>query len=212
MKRSEINNYLKESLDFFENQKFKLPKWGYWTPEQWKNSLEFGSEIINNKLGWDITDFGSGNFKKCGLILFTIRNGNLKKDKKVYCEKIMIADIKQVTPMHFHFYKMEDIINRGGGKLVMELYNATDDDKLADSDVYVSIDGIKTKVKAGIPVVLEQGQSICLTSRVYHKFYADEENEKKKEEIINKDSLSPNQQDYIQKKMKPINFLITQKK
>jgi len=152
-----------------------LPKWGYWTPEQWKNSLEFGSEIINNKLGWDITDFGSGDFKNRGLILFTVRNGNLKRDKKVYCEKIMIADVAQVTPMHFHFFKMEDIINRGGGKLIMELYNATGNDELADTDVKVSIDGIRTIVKPGVPLVLEPGQSICLTSRVYHKFYAKEE-------------------------------------
>lgn len=54
-------------------------------------------------LGWDLTDFGFGDFNKCGLILFTIRNGNFMKDKKPYAEKIMIVEELQETPMHFHW-------------------------------------------------------------------------------------------------------------
>ena|SRR5690554_1431468 len=42
-------------------------------------------------LGWDITDFGSGEFYKRGLFLFTLRNGKYKVDKKPYAEKIMIV-------------------------------------------------------------------------------------------------------------------------
>jgi D-lyxose ketol-isomerase len=36
---------------------------------------EAASKVINNMLGWDITDFGSGNFYRRGLFLFTLRNG-----------------------------------------------------------------------------------------------------------------------------------------
>ena len=32
---------------------------------------------------------------------------------------------EQVTPFHFHWNKMEDIINRGGGNLLIQLYNST---------------------------------------------------------------------------------------
>src|SRR5690554_5550266 len=102
----------------------KLPPWAYWTPEEWKGKGDTCTEIIDNMMGWDLTDFGSGDFQKRGLILFTLRNGNLLKDKKPYAEKAMIVEEKQETPMHFHRNKMEDIINRGGGNLVVELYKS----------------------------------------------------------------------------------------
>ena len=62
--------------------------------------------------------YGSGDFYKRGLFLFTLRNGKYNIDKKPYAEKIMIVEEEQETPMHHHWSKMEDIINRGGGNLV----------------------------------------------------------------------------------------------
>ena len=66
-----------------------------------------------------------------GLVLFTIRNGNPRnwetRTGKLYAEKIMLVEDGQITPMHFHWKKMEDIINRGGGQLALQLYNATPD-------------------------------------------------------------------------------------
>ena len=94
---------------------------------------------------------------------------------KLYCEKLMLVGVDQITPMHFHWNKVEDIINRGGGKLVIELYNATADDGLAESAVTVSIDGVKRVVKAGDHVVLGPGESITLPPRLYHKFWGAEE-------------------------------------
>jgi D-lyxose ketol-isomerase len=171
MKRSEVNSIITGVKYFLTEHKFMLPEWADWSPEKWKGSYGKCSEIIENNLGWDITDFGSGDFKKQGLSLFTIRNGNWDKKDKMYCEKIMVSDEEQETPMHFHWNKTEDIINRGGGNLVMELFAATADDKLSDEPVTVSIDGILTTVKAGERLILKPGQSICLKSRVYHRFY-----------------------------------------
>ena len=173
MKRSEVNAIIKGVEDFFVQHQFKLPVWAAWSPEDWKGKYKTCSEIIDNKLGWDITDFGSGEFNKCGLSMFTIRNGNWDKKDKMYCEKIMISDEDQETPMHFHWAKTEDIINRGGGNLVMELHHATDDDKLSMEPVTVSIDGVLTTVEAGKKLILKAGQSICLKSRVYHRFYGE---------------------------------------
>ena len=99
MKRSEVNNIIQEAKDFFEERKFHLPLWAHWSPEDWKGSYENTSEIIDNKLGWDITDFGSGDFENVGLTLFTIRNGNWDKKDKMYCEKIMISGENQETPL-----------------------------------------------------------------------------------------------------------------
>ena len=157
--------------EFLAGHRFMLPVWAYWSPEKWKGTYEKCFEIVDNKLGWDITDFGSNNFNRIGLALFTIRNGNWNKKDKQYCEKIMVAGEEQVTPMHFHWNKTEDIINRGGGNLVMELYNATPDDQLSDEKVRVSIDGVVTEVNAGDPLILEPGESICLRSGLYHRFY-----------------------------------------
>jgi D-lyxose ketol-isomerase len=86
----------------------------------------------------------------------------------------MIVDVNQRTPMHFHWTKVEDIINRGGGKLVIKLFNSTSDERLADTDVTVSIDGLRHALKAGDTVVLSPGESITLTSRLYHEFWGTE--------------------------------------
>ena len=129
-------------------------------------------------MGWDITDFGHGDYQKDGLFLFTVRNGgpeNVKTMKgKLYCEKIMIVDVNQRTPMHFHWNKVEDIINRGGGKLAIKLYNSTPDGALADTDVTVNMDGVQHVLKAGSTVVLDPGDSITLTSGLYHEFWGAE--------------------------------------
>ncbi len=173
MKRSEINRILADAVQFFDQMNFKLPEWGYWSLKEWKANSENWEEIFQNGLGWDITDFGSNLFYERGLLLFTIRNGNLKFDKKPYAEKIMIVEEEQETPMHFHWSKMEDIINRGGGNLTMELYNADADENLLQTPVTVKIDGIPVTVDAGNPLILKPGQSICLEQRLYHRFYGE---------------------------------------
>ena len=124
MKRSEINRIIENAKAFLDEKQFFLPPWAYWSPDEWKANKQDAEEITENMLGWDITDFGSGDFYNCGLFLFTIRNGKLGYDMKPYAEKIMIVEENQVTPMHYHWSKMEDIINRGGGNLVIELFNS----------------------------------------------------------------------------------------
>ena len=173
MKRSEVNSIILGVKGFLDEHRFLLPVWAGWSPEEWKGTYDRCSEIIDNKLGWDITDFGSGDFNKRGLSLFTIRNGNWDKKDKMYCEKIMVVGEEQETPMHFHWNKTEDIINRGGGNLIMELYMADANDNLIKEKVKVSIDGIITTVDAGKPLILKPGQSICLKSRLYHRFYGE---------------------------------------
>mgnify|MGYP000019028131 FL=1 len=124
-------------------------------------------------LGWDLTDFGSGDFHRRGLILFTLRNGNLKKDKKPYAEKAMIVEENQETPMHFHWGKMEDIINRGSGNLVLELFASNEKEMLSDEEFDIQIDGVKHHLEPNARVVLKPGESICLEQRIYHRFYGE---------------------------------------
>lgn len=173
MKRSEINRIIANAKEFLETHKFHLPPWAYWSLDDWKENKENAAEVINNMLGWDITDFGSGDFYKRGLFLFTLRNGKFNVDKKPYAEKIMIVQEEQETPMHFHWSKMEDIINRGGGNLVIEVYNATPDEELSGTPVHLKTDGIKRTVPAGGKIILKPGESVCFEQRIYHRFYGE---------------------------------------
>jgi len=176
MKRSEINLLINDSIAFFDEMKFKLPRWGYWDLQDWKINKQVASEIIENMLGWDLTDFGVGNFEQKGLILFTLRNGNFRRpdSSKCYAEKIMIVREKQETPLHFHWSKMEDIINRGGGNLALELYGSTEDEQLSDQPVTVKVDAIEKTVAPGGRIVLTPGESICLEPNLYHRFFGEE--------------------------------------
>jgi D-lyxose ketol-isomerase len=179
MKRSEINAIIRQADAFIRSRGYYLPPFAYWTPEDWKSKGAEVAEIVENKLGWDITDYGQGDFYKRGLFLFTVRNGSTKNWKtmqgKLYAEKIMIVEVDQITPMHFHWNKMEDIINRGGGKLLIQLYNSTPDEGLdTDKLVKVSLDGVASSLSAGEVVTLGPGESISLPPYLYHKFWAAE--------------------------------------
>lgn len=174
MKRSEINRSIREALDFLAEHRFPLPEWATWTPPMWNRHGEECREIRDNALGWDVTDFGKGNFSREGLTLFTIRNGNPARDRKTYCEKIMFVREGQVTPIHFHWHKMEDIINRGGGNLICKLYNCTPDGNgFADTDVTVSSDGRNYTVPAGTEIRLTPGESITLLPGQFHSFWGE---------------------------------------
>lgn len=176
MKRSEVNAIIREADAFIKKHQFHLPPFAYWSPQEWEGKGEEVQEIARHHLGWDITDFGTGDFANHGLVLFTIRNGApenwQRREGKLYAEKLLIVGVDQITPMHFHWAKMEDIINRGGGKLALQLYTSTPSEELDQSrPVRVQVDGAWRTVEPGGVVVLEPGESITLTPYLYHKFW-----------------------------------------
>ena len=175
MKRSEINKIMREAVDFIDKMNFKLPPFAFWSPDEWAEKGKEYNEIRDNMLGWDITDFGSGNYLKEGLLMFTLRNGNFndKTYVKPYAEKLLIVEENQITPFHFHWSKMEDIINRGGGDLIVQVYNSTKEEEFADSDVDIYKDGYHYTVKAGDTVRIKPGESISIQSGMYHQFWAE---------------------------------------
>jgi len=188
MKRSEVNSLLRESLAFCERMGFHLPPFALFSPDDWAAAGSEYDEIRDNQLGWDITDFGQGRFGEIGLVVFTIRNGNpdpARGYEKTYCEKLLIVRENQRTPFHYHASKMEDIICRAGGDLLIQLRNRSDpptslravslsnrDDRLADTPVRVSVDGRRLTVPAGTMIRLTPGESITLPSYLYHEFWA----------------------------------------
>lgn len=174
MRRSEINHYIEHARTFFDEHQFILPPFALWTVKDWQHKGSEADEIRTRHLGWDLTSFGHRDFLKQGLLLFTLRNGCIgdPANHKTYAEKIMLVREDQVTPFHFHFHKTEDIINRGGGNLVCELYNSTPNGAFAQSEVTVSCDGVRCTLPPGGKIILEPGQSITMTPGLYHKFYA----------------------------------------
>lgn len=180
MKRSEINALIRENQAFISAQGFHLPPFADYTPEEWLEKDHSYDEIRDHMLGWDVTDYGMGDYAHLGLALITIRNGNVHNPKytKTYAEKIIMCDPGQVSPMHFHWNKMEDLINRGGGDIKFSLYNATEDEKLDTvNDVEVITDGYCRMVKAGTPIILKPGDSISLYPYKYHEFIIPEDSE-----------------------------------
>ena len=175
MKRSEINESIRKAEQFIQSYRFALPPFAGWTPAQWQQMGAQCDEIRDNMLGWDITDYGLCKFHEVGLVLITLRNGNQQNAKypKPYAEKLLISEENQVCPMHFHRRKMEDIINRGGGIMMMQLYHSDKDGKLdTQSDVTVVSDGVQLTLAAGTVLELGVGQSVTLTQGLYHAFWA----------------------------------------
>lgn len=174
MKRSEINQALKDLEAMAKLYYFPLPPFCQFTPEEWNSKGHEYDEIRDNMLGWDITDFGLGNFDKVGFSLITLRNGNLKRKEKytkTYAEKLLFLKEKQQAPLHFHWNKMEDIINRGGGTVLIRVYNATNEEELDwINPVCIHLDGMETIVSAGTQVPLKPGESITIHPYMYHDF------------------------------------------
>lgn len=174
MKRSMINHIVDEAIEFTKERGLVYPKFAFYSETDWLDLTKPSQEIIDNMLGWDVTDFGGENYLERGLTSFTFRNGNYNHPDqypKPYCEKMLIVEDGQELPFHFHWKKMEDIINRGGGVLELTLYNADDEDQLdKESNVSYVIDGQRFIAPAGVVVLLFPGSSITLAPRVYHQW------------------------------------------
>lgn len=175
MKRSHIDALIDGALTLLKGKGIFLPQFAYWSPADWKTKGPECDEIRHCGLGWDVTDFGAGDFDRVGLVVFTVRNGHRSREAyqhKTYCEKMLIVQENQRTPMHCHAFKAEDIICRSGGDLVCQVYLKAADGKLAADDVEISLDGVHRRVKAGTELVLRPGESITLIPSVYHEFWA----------------------------------------
>lgn len=174
MKRSEINAALKEMEAFIHQCGIALPPFCHFTPEDWRKKGHDYDELRDNMLGWDITDYGLGDFQKTGFSLITLRNGNAAQSEKYpkpYAEKLLYLRPGQYAPLHFHWHKMEDIINRGGGNVLIRVYNALPDETLDRiHEVRVRKDGRELLVPAGTQLRLTPGESLSVYPYMYHDF------------------------------------------
>lgn len=178
MKRSRVNEILRESDAFIRGHGVHLPPFAYLSAEDLRAADH--TEIKRRRLGWDITDYGQERFDDMGLFLFTTRNGLISElgqaSGMLYAEKIMISRRDQLSPMHRHDVKVEDIINRGGGTLVLELFTASQDGGIdREAMVDVMVDGVVRQLPPGGLLKLAPGESVTLRPTDWHAFWAEGE-------------------------------------
>lgn len=173
MLRSEVNAAQQQAAAFLQDLRFRVPPWATWTPGDWAAQPGVRAYCHARQMGWDVTDFGSGDFARRGLLLLCTRNGRPGVPGDVpYAEKLLLVGEGQETPLHTHHHKSEDIIHRGGGVLVMELALVTPGGEVMDTPVPVTTDGRVRTLAPLEPLALHPGESITLHPGTYHRFYA----------------------------------------
>ncbi|MCU4653657.1 D-lyxose/D-mannose family sugar isomerase [Roseibacterium sp. SDUM158016] len=178
MKRSEINEIMAEADAFIRSFGFVLPPFAYWTPAEMQARRTEIDGIVSGRLGWDITDYGQGKYDELGLFLFTLRNGRLSDLQRgggmCYAEKLLISKKNQLSPMHRHYLKAEDIINRGGATLAIELFGSAPDgsfDETVGGTVFC--DGIARDFAPGEVLTFAPGESVTLMPGDWHAFWGE---------------------------------------
>lgn len=174
--RSLINRSIAEAKAAFARFGLALPPFASWSPEDWARQGAACDEIRDCMLGWDVTDFGSGDFFKIGRTLFTVLNGTSRRPgyPKVYAQKYLFDPENQRAPAHFHRAKMEDICCLAGGNILVQLRAARPDSQPSDAPLTVKVDGIARTIATGEIVRLRPGQSICIPPRTIHQFWGEE--------------------------------------
>jgi D-lyxose ketol-isomerase len=173
LSRSEINRSIGIAKRVFKEFGVHLPPFASWSVEEWDQKGSECDEIRHCMLGWDVTDFGSGRFAEIGRTLFTLRNGTARKPGygKSYAEKYILDPEGQRAPAHFHRGKMEDIINRGGGVICVQLTPLAPDGQRTDQPFSAQMDGQQVELASGEVIELRPGQSVCIPPRTIHQFW-----------------------------------------
>lgn len=178
MKRSRVNNIMAAADDMIRSFGFVLPPFAYWSPTEFRGRRDSAAHVINSRMGWDITDYGQGDFDRLGLFLFTLRNGILGDLRRgagmCYAEKLLISRKDQVSPCHTHVLKAEDIINRGGAALAVRLNGSNPDGSFSETaGGTVRCDGVARPFAGGEVLRLAPGESVTLTPGDWHSFWGE---------------------------------------
>ena len=177
MKRSEINAAIQWAEGLCEKHHITLPFFANLPADRAEFQKPERINLRKTMLGWDVSDFGSGDFQACGAVLFTVRNGSVKEPDlgTPYAEKyIFLKDAcEQEIPLHFHLEKTEDIINRAGGVFCCQLALQGEDGKPDfTKPVRCLRDGTYYTAAPGEIIEITTGNSITLEPGVYHRFFA----------------------------------------
>ncbi|WP_106420385.1 D-lyxose/D-mannose family sugar isomerase [Salinicola tamaricis] len=177
MKRSQINQAIQTAEALLVELAWRLPDFASWSRDEHARLAERSQWLSARQMGWDVTDFGQGDFAAKGLTLFCLRNGLADQPgERPYAEKLLFVRPGQETPFHAHHDKLEDIIVRGGGTLCVEFTarGAVRDDAPLTDDAITRVDGRAVPLYQG-PIRLSAGQSITIPRGVQHRFWGEGE-------------------------------------
>ena len=176
MRRSEINEAIRRAEDMLAVHNWALPDFARWTAADHAAHRDRSRWLADRQIGWDVTDFGSGDFDNRGLVLFCVRNGIFgQAGERPYAEKLLFVEVGQETPFHAHRMKLEDIIVRGGGTLCIEFTPEGAEVPLSGEPVgdTVRIDGAEIPAYGRIHR-LTAGQGITVPRGMQHRFWGEE--------------------------------------
>ncbi|MGL4444109.1 MAG: D-lyxose/D-mannose family sugar isomerase [Alsobacter sp.] len=177
MRRSETDRIIDEGREACSRNGFHLPPFARWSPQEALAQPDALRLMAEGGLGWAIAEFQPGRFPTHGLTVFTLRMGAPalvgRASGKLYGEKVLVARDGQVTPLHYHAVKTEDIVNRGGGRFVVELLAVDAHGRPKDEPVEAIKDVAVIRVPPRGRVVLEPGESLQLDPFVAHAFWAE---------------------------------------
>lgn len=176
LSRSIINESIWVAQEVAKHFKFNLPDYAYWTTVEWDMAGPEYDEIRHCMLGWDVTDFGSDDFRNLGRVLFTLRNGKYGNERypKEYAEKLLIDPQNQRAPAHFHKKKREDIICRAGGNILVQLTRANENGEPSPETFTVQVDGCTRRIGPGEIIRLKPGTSLTINPYTIHQFWGEE--------------------------------------
>lgn len=168
MRRSDVNDIIRAADDFIRSFGVALPPFALWSPAEMRaRRAEIGG-ILTGRLGWDLTDYGSGQFGKTGQVGFALRN------TQDYAERVMIARHDQHTPLHIHATLARDLVNRGGATLAVKLHAAdAKGGPCGVTDVAVALDGRMRWQPAGSVLHLAPGESVTLAAGLWRAFWGE---------------------------------------
>lgn len=175
LSRSIINRSIETAREVFAHFGFCLPPIAHWSVEEWEHAGAEADEVRHCMLGWDVTDFGSKCFFDIGRTLFTLRNGRTNDPRypKTYAEKFLLDPEGQRAPAHFHRSKREDIINRAGGSIIVELTATEPDGSPSSKRFPIAVDGFLRSLGPREQVSLRPSQSLCIPPRTIHQFWGE---------------------------------------
>lgn len=172
MKRSAINQAMRDAEATFAAHGVVPPPWARWTPAEWAGSPERARFCAAHQMGWGLSDFGSGDFGRRGIVLLVCRNGIWRQPgSRRYAEKLIVMRDGQEAPYHYHRTKTEDIAVRAGGCLALDLVDVDDAGVPLEAPVRALVDGEVRIVPPRTPVVLRPGESLTLPPLQAHRFY-----------------------------------------
>jgi D-lyxose ketol-isomerase len=177
MRRSFVDSRIEAMLALCDRHDFKLPPFAHWGAAQYRAQPDAARRIGESGLGWNVVEFAPGAYRQQGLTVFTSRMGDWRGLKsgagRLYAEKALMAEDGQVTPHHYHVVKTEDILNRGGGRFVVELFKVDANGARLDQSFTALKDCETLKLAPGARVSLEPGESLTLEPFVAHAFWAE---------------------------------------